>query len=117
MTDQPMHKSYSGFYLFGYLVLYVSTSSMLSSRSLHVSIELLVPSESLLVKFCTMDGGGFYSLMWCVVVWWEVLPNAYTLGSIVQNFTNNESEGTSNSVGTYKLPEDGIDNAETYKTK
>jgi hypothetical protein len=46
-------------YSVSYLLLHVSASSMPSSGSLHVPTELLVPSESLLVKFCTMDGGGF----------------------------------------------------------
>jgi hypothetical protein len=32
--------------------------------------------------------------------------------SIVQNFIIEYSEGTSNSVGICKLPEDGIDDAE-----
>jgi hypothetical protein len=34
----------------------------------------------------------------------------------MQNFIN-DSEGTSNSVGTCKLPEDGIDDAETCRSK
>jgi hypothetical protein len=34
-----------------------------------------------------------------------------------QNFINNDSEVTSNSVGTCKLPEDGIDDAETRSSK
>jgi hypothetical protein len=46
-------------YFLSYLLLHVSASSMSSSGSLHVPTELLVPSESLLIKFCTMDGGGF----------------------------------------------------------
>jgi hypothetical protein len=46
-------------YSLSYLLLHVSASSMPSSGSLHVPTELLVPSESLLIKFCTMDRGGF----------------------------------------------------------
>jgi hypothetical protein len=46
-------------YSLSYLLLHVSASSVPSSGSLHVPTELLVPSESLLIKFCTMDGGGF----------------------------------------------------------
>jgi hypothetical protein len=37
--------------------------------------------------------------------------------SIVQNFINNVSAGTSNSAGTCKLPDDGIDDAETCRSK
>jgi hypothetical protein len=40
-----------------YLLLHVSASSMPFSGSLRVPTELLVPSESLLLKFYTMDGG------------------------------------------------------------
>jgi hypothetical protein len=46
-------------YSLSYLLLHVSASFMPSSGSLHVPTELLVPSESLLIKFCTMDGDGF----------------------------------------------------------
>jgi hypothetical protein len=46
-------------YSLSYLLLRVSASSMPSSGSLHVPTELLVPSELLLMKFYTMDGGGF----------------------------------------------------------
>jgi hypothetical protein len=46
-------------YCLSYLLLHVSASSMPSSGSLHVPTELLVPSDSLLIKFCMMDGGGF----------------------------------------------------------
>jgi hypothetical protein len=46
------------FYYLSYLLLHVS-ASMSSSGSLHVPTELLVPSESLLIKFCMMDGDGF----------------------------------------------------------
>jgi hypothetical protein len=46
-------------YSLSYLLLHVSASSMPSPGSLHVPTELLVPSESLLIKLCTMDGGGF----------------------------------------------------------
>jgi hypothetical protein len=35
----------------------------------------------------------------------------------VSNFINNDSESTSNPVGTCKLPEDGIDDAETCRSK
>jgi hypothetical protein len=49
-------------YSLSYFLLYVSLSSMPSSGSLHVPTELLVPSESLLIKFFTMDGRGFKSL-------------------------------------------------------
>jgi hypothetical protein len=35
--------------------------------------ELLVPSESLLIKFCTMDGGGFFK------------PDVVMYGSLVRN--------------------------------
>jgi hypothetical protein len=42
-----------------YLFLHVSASSMPSSGSLHMPTKLLVPSESLLIKFCTMNEGGF----------------------------------------------------------
>jgi hypothetical protein len=46
-------------YSLSYVFLRVSASSMPSSGSLHVPTELLAPSESLLVKFCTMYGRGF----------------------------------------------------------
>jgi hypothetical protein len=36
---------------------------------------------------------------------------------MVHNFIINDSEGTSNSVGICKLPEDGIDDAETCRSK
>jgi hypothetical protein len=49
---------FMGYYVC-YLFLHVSASSMPSSRSLHVPTEVLVPSDSLFIKFCTMDGGGF----------------------------------------------------------
>jgi hypothetical protein len=49
---------FMGYYVC-YLFLHVPASSMPSSRNLHVPTELLVPSDSLLIKFCTMDGGGF----------------------------------------------------------
>jgi hypothetical protein len=42
-----------------HLLLHVSASSMPSSGGLHVPTELLVPSESSLIKFCTIDGGEF----------------------------------------------------------
>jgi hypothetical protein len=45
-------------YSHNFLLLHVLVSLMPSSGSLHVPTELLVPSESL-IKFCTMDGGGF----------------------------------------------------------
>jgi hypothetical protein len=35
----------------------------------------------------------------------------------MQNFINENSEGTSNSVGAHKLPEDGIDDAKTCRSK
>jgi hypothetical protein len=35
----------------------------------------------------------------------------------MQNFINNDSEGTGYSVGKCKLPEDGIDDAETSRSK
>jgi hypothetical protein len=44
---------------FSYLLLHVSVSSVPSSGNLHLPTESLVPSESLLIKFCTMDGDGF----------------------------------------------------------
>jgi hypothetical protein len=37
--------------------------------------------------------------------------------SIVQNFINDDSEGTTNSAGTCMLPEDAKDDAETCKSK
>jgi hypothetical protein len=37
--------------------------------------------------------------------------------SIVQNFINNDSEGTSNTVGICKLPEDGVGDSETCRSK
>jgi hypothetical protein len=46
-------------YFLSYLLLHVSALSMPSSGSLHVPTELLVPPESLLIKFCKMNGGGF----------------------------------------------------------
>jgi hypothetical protein len=46
-------------YSLSYLLLHVSALSMPSSGSLHVPTKLLAPSESLLIKFCTVDGGGF----------------------------------------------------------
>jgi hypothetical protein len=45
-------------YSVSYLLLHVSASSMPSSGSLHVPTGLLVPAERL-IKFCTMDEGGF----------------------------------------------------------
>jgi hypothetical protein len=35
----------------------------------------------------------------------------------MQNFIYNDAEGTGNSVGTCKFPEDGIDDAETWRSK
>jgi hypothetical protein len=54
MRDKQIHKPFLGFNSLSYLVLYVSALSMPSSGSLYVPTELLVPSDSLLVKFCTM---------------------------------------------------------------
>jgi hypothetical protein len=46
-------------YSLSYLLLHVSASSMPSSGSLYVPTELVVSSESLLIKLCTIDGSGF----------------------------------------------------------
>jgi hypothetical protein len=42
-------------YSLSYLLLHVSALSVPSSGSLHVPTELLVPSESLFIKFCNMN--------------------------------------------------------------
>jgi hypothetical protein len=59
MKDQQMHYSYSRFYSLSYLLLHISASSIPSSGNLYVTTELLVPSESSLIKLCTMDGDEF----------------------------------------------------------
>jgi hypothetical protein len=55
MKDQQIHQSYSKFYSFSCLLLYVLASFMPSSGSLHVPTELPVPSDSLFIKFYYMS--------------------------------------------------------------